>query len=145
MRLPFGPRIARRKRNKQNHSSWLKYATDKELDVLMGLTDLSKLGPLPPDAASLYQEIQARAESRMEQSQTILALPSPDSVTDPADESFADWLKFKWRGADASVRQTLRTVAEALGVSVPLSRTRNSSVGAKDSGSTRRTGTEQQP
>ena len=124
---------------------WVKHATDKELDVLMGLTDLSKQGPLPSDAALLSQEIRTRAKARLHQSQTMLVLPSPDRVTNPADESFADWLKFTWRSADEAVRHTLRTVADALRVPVPMSRTRTQPVAAKDSPSTRRTDPEQHP
>ncbi len=124
---------------------WVKHATDKELDVLMGLTDLSKQGPLPSDAALLSQEIRTRAEMNMERAKMTFALPSPDNVTVPPGMSFTDWLNFKWRTANASVRHTLRTVADALGVPVPLTRTRNSSVGGEDSSPARRTGTERQP
>ncbi len=74
------------------------------------------------------------------------ALPSPDNVTVPPGMSFADWLKFTWRSADEAVRHTLRTVAEALGVPVPLSRTRTHPVAAaKDSSRAIRTESEQQP
>ena len=118
---------------------WLKHVPDAELEVLMALVDL---GSLPSDTALLYQETQARAETKMN---TTLMLPAPDDVTVPADASFAEWLRFKWRSADTSVRHTLRTVAEALGVSVPLSRTRNSSVGVPDSSPARRTESGQHP
>ena len=80
MRLPFGPRIARTKPEKSN-SSWIKHVPDDELDVLMGLTDLSKLGPLPSDAASLSQEIRTRAETNMERGKTLPALPEPSDVS----------------------------------------------------------------
>ena len=114
---------------------WVKHTTDKELDVLMGLTDLSKQGPLPSDAALLYQEFLARAEANMA---TTFASASPDFVATPTEMSFADWVKFKWQSADTSFRHTLRTVAEALRISVPMSRTRISSAGGKDSSPIRR-------
>ena len=127
------------KRRKTAIADWLKFATDKELEVLIALADL---GTLPPEAQSLFAEIQTRAETSLK---TTLALPSPDNVTVPPDTSFADWLRFKWRSADASVRHTLRTVAEALGVPVPMSRTRKSSVGGKDSSGSQRTEPDQHP
>ena len=142
MRLPFGPRIARTKPENSN-SSWIKHVPDDELDVLMGLTDLSKLGPLPSDTALLSQEIRTRAEMNMERAKTTLALPSPDNVTVPPGMSFTDWLKFRWQSADASVRHTLRTVADSLGIEVPLTRTRR--VGGKDSSGSQRTDSDQQP
>lgn len=120
-------------------AGWFKHVPDNELEVLIALADL---GTLPADAQLLYADIQTRAETSMK---ATVALPAPDNVTVPPGMSFADWLKFKWRSADASVRNSLRTVAEALRVSVPLTRTRKSSVGGKDSPPTRRTRPELQP
>ena len=102
-------------RRRKAPGEWVKHVPDDEIEVLMALVDL---GSLPSDAQHLYAEIRTRAEMNMERAKTTLALPSPDNVTLPPGMSFTDWLKFKWRSADASVRHTLRTVAEALGVSV---------------------------
>ena len=120
-------------------AGWLKHVPDNELEVLIALAEL---GTLPPDAQLLYADIQTRAETSMK---ATLALPSPEHVTVPPGMSFAEWLKFKWQRADASFRHTLRTVAEALGVSVPMIRARKSSIGGKDLSPAWRTESEQQP
>lgn len=118
-------------------AGWLKHVPDNELEVLIALADL---GTLPPDAQLLYADIQTRAETSMK---TTLVLPAPDNVTIPPDTSFAGILRIRWQNADASVRRVLRTVANALGIDVPLTRTQP--VPAKDSPPTRRTKFELQP
>lgn len=127
------------RRRKASKSGWLKHIPDNELEVLIALADLDSL---PPEAQRLYADIQTRAETSMK---ATLALPSPDNATVPPDTSFADVLRIRWRSADSSIRHTLRTVANALGVSVPLTRTKKSSVGGKDSSGSQRTESVQHP
>ncbi len=123
------------RRRKAPRSGWLKHVPDDELDVLMALLDLDSL---PPEAQRLFAEIRTHAELKVERAKMLPALPSPSQAN--TSNSFADTLRIRWASADASVRHTLRTVANALGIDVPITRTRP--VAAKDSGSTRRTAAE---
>ena len=51
--------------------------------------------------------------------------------------TIADWLRARWSSADKTVRHSLRLLADALGIDVPLTRTRR--IPPQDSRPTRRT------
>ena len=107
-------------------------------ETLAGLMKLRHEGPFPFEAQDLYEKLRARAMSDVEAVRKVAPKVTPSPADVPADKSLAGWLKARWSSADEAVRNALRAVASAVGVEVPLSRTRNSIVGGKDSASPRR-------
>ena len=118
-------------------------------ETLAGLMKLRDERPFPFEAQDLCDRLRAHAVADVKAAHKAApkVTSSPADVPDdvPDDVPIADWLKFKWTSADEAVRNALQAVASAVGASIPLSRTRNSSVGVKDSGSTRRSDSGQQP
>lgn len=115
------------------------------LATLRGLIRLRDQGQLPPEAKDMYEKLRTRAVADVKAARK--AAPqvtlSPSDV--PADTSIAGWLKSRWSSADEAVRNALQAVANAVGIPVPMSRTRKSVGGGKDSPPTRRTRPKLQP
>lgn len=115
-------------RPRQQHSSdseWVLHTTDDDLNVLMALLDAD--APATPETLALSRRIKARALSALRRSRR---LPSPSSVPAvPPDLPVRDWLRIRWATADAAARHTLRTLADALSVNLPLVRTRQDTGG----------------
>ena len=109
------------------------------LATLRGLIRLRNEGPFPFEAQDLYDHLHVRAEADVKAARKAATKAIPSPVDVPADMSVAGWLRAKWNSADEVVRNALQAVASAVGVSVPLSRTRDSSVGVSDSSPCRRT------
>lgn len=108
------------------------------LATLRGLIRLRNEGPFPFEAQDLYDHLHVRAEADVKAARKAATKAIPSPVDVPADMSVAGWLRAKWNSADEVVRNALQAVANVVGVSVPMSRTRKSSEGGRDSPSTRR-------
>lgn len=113
--------------------------------TLRGLMKLRHEGQFPLEAQDLYDRLRSRALAEVKAARKAGPKVTPSPADIPADMSLAGWLKARWTSADEAVRNALQAVASAVGASIPLSRTRNSSVGVKDPGSAQRTESEQQP
>ena len=107
-------------------------------ETLRGLIRLRNEGPFPFEAQDLYDHLHVRAEADVKAARKAATKAIPSPVDVPADMSVAGWLRAKWNSADEVVRNALQAVANVVGVSVPMSRTRKSSEGGRDSPSTRR-------
>ena len=114
-------------------------------ETLRGLMHLRNEGSFPLEAMDLYERLRSRAMADVEAAHKAAPKVTSSPADVPDDVSLAGWLKFKWTSADEAVRKALQAVASAVGASIPLSRTRTRPVAAKDSGSTRRMESEQQP
>ena len=110
----------------------------EEFDVL---DELRKTGALPRPLEERYQKLRRqqffRAGLKCER-----YLPSSPSRLNP-DMSVADWVRAKWTTTDEAVRHSLRLLADALGIPLPLRRSRP--VPAQGSSPARRTRRDQQP
>ena len=106
-------------------------------DEFDALGSLLKSGPLPYDLQDRYEQLH-RLQLLEGGAERGREFPTSKSEIDP-DMSLTDWLKAKWSTADSSVRNALKAVASTVGVSIPLSRTRDSSVGVSDSRPSQRT------
>ena len=114
----------------------------EEFDVL---DELRKTGPLPLELEERYQKLR-----RQEFFQAGLVcdryLPSLPSRLENTDMTVSDWLKTKWASADKTVRHSLRLLADALNIPLPLRRTHSISAStAKDSSPARRTESTRHP
>ena len=106
------------------------------------LDKLRMTGPRPHQLEDRHQKL--RREQLFKAGLKADHYPPPStSRLENADMTVADWLKARWTSADASVRHSLRLLADALNIPLPLRRTRH--VAVQDSGSTRRTESTQQP
>ena len=110
-----------------------------EFDVL---DELRKTGPLPRELEQRYQKLR-RQQFFKAGLKCDRYLPSSPSRLVPADMAVGDWLRARWSSADEAVRHSLRLLADALGIPLPLRRTQP--IGGQDSGSTRRTRPARQP
>ena len=106
----------------------------KEEFVLLDKLRVS--GPLPLELEERYQKLR-RQQFFKAGLMCDRYLPSLPSRLENADMTIADWLRERWASADATVRHSLRLLADALGIPLPLRRTQP--VAAKDPADTRRT------
>ena len=86
------------------------------------LDELRKTGPLPLELEERYQGLRRQQFFRA----GLVCdryLPSLPSRLENADMSVADWLRERWSSADKTVRHSLRLLADALGIPLPLRRT----------------------
>ena len=102
-----------------------------------GLMKLRDEGPFPLEVQDIYDRLRARASSDVKAALRASAEVIPPTSSLPADTSMAGWLSARWESADAAVRNALQLLADSLGVSLPLRRTRHAAV--QDSSSTGRT------
>jgi hypothetical protein len=114
-------------------------------ETLAGLMKLRDVGAFPFEAQDLYERLRARAMSDVETARKAAPKVTPSPADVAPDTSMAGWLKAHWTSADEAVRNALRAVASAVGASIPMSRTRKSSAGRKDSPLARRSESEQHP
>ena len=107
---------------------------NEEFDVL---DKLRKSGPLPHQLEQRHQRL--RRQSFFKAGLQCDDYPPSTSRLESADMTTADWLKERWSSADDAVRRSLRLLAEALGIPLPLRRTRPIILfDGKDSSPTRR-------
>ncbi|MCH9025788.1 MAG: hypothetical protein IIA05_01580 [Proteobacteria bacterium] len=104
----------------------------EEFDVL---DQLRQTGALPRPLEERYQKLR-RQQFFSAGLKCDRYLPSSPSRLNP-DMSISDWLRAKWTSTDETVRHSLRLLADALGIDVPLIRTRR--IPPQDSSPTRRT------
>ena len=108
----------------------------QEFDVL---DELRKTGPLPLELEERYQGLR-RQQFFKAGLVCDRYLPSLPSRLVPADMTVSDWLRERWSSADKTVRHSLRLLANALGIPLPLRRTRPVPASTvKDSSPARRT------
>ena len=128
------------------HSLCHGYPIPEKHQQFLSMMDLRKKAPLHPEAEAMYKRLRFRAlldlrrRARVSRDDTDV---SP--ADDPSTMTFSEWLRARWSSADRSVRDALRMVAGSVGASIPLTRTRKSTVGAKDSGPSARSDLGQQP
>ena len=106
------------------------------------LDELRKTGPLPWELEERYQKLR-RGQFFKAGLMCDRYLPSSPSRLNP-EMSVADWLKARWTSADATVRHSLRLLADTLGIPLPLTRTQPT-IPAKDSSPAQRSESGQQP
>lgn len=112
----------------------------------LAMMDLQSKGPLHPEAERLYRRLRFRALLDLRRRARLSRIDTdPSHVDDPSSMTVGEWIKAKWTSADETVRNALKTVAGAIGASIPMVRTRKPAEGAKDSGPTRRTESDQHP
>ena len=103
-----------------------------EYDIL---DKLRLTGPLPDPLEARHQKLRReqffRAGLRADRYP-----PSSPSRLNP-DMAVADWVRARWSSADEAVRHSLRLLADALGIPLPLRRTRR--IPAQDPTQARRT------
>ena len=111
-------------------------------DEFVLLDKLRVSGPLPLELEQRHQQLR-----RQEFFQAGLVcdryLPSLPSRLENTDMTVSDWLRHKWASADKTVRHSLRLLADALNIPLPLRRTQ--AVAAKDPADTRRTESTRHP
>ena len=105
----------------------------EEFDVL---DKLRKTGALPQQLEQRHQLLRRQQLFAAGLKANDYPPPSTSSLED-SDMTIADWLKDKWASADEAVRHSLRLLADALGIPLPLRRTQP--VPAQDSSPARRT------
>ena len=111
-------------------------------DEFDALDELRKTGPLPRELEERHQRLR-RQQFFKAGLMCDRYLPSLPSRLVPAEMSAGEWLRAKWASADATVRHSLRAIADSLGVPLPLRRTRH--VAGQDSSGSQRSETDQQP
>ena len=104
----------------------------EEFDVL---DELRKHGPLPHQLEQRHQQLRRQQFFKAGLQCDHYPPSSPADIL--ADMTIAEWLKERWSSADKTVRHSLRLLADALGIPLPLRRTHR--VRAKDSSPARRT------
>jgi len=94
---------------------------NEEFDVL---DKLRLSGPLPRQLEQRHQKL--RREQLFKAGLVADDYPPPStSRLENVDMTVTDWVRPKWTSADATVRRSLRAIAEALGIPLPLVRTRS--------------------
>ena len=111
----------------------------EEFDVL---DKLRVSGPLPHQLEARHQKLR-RQQFFHAGLECDRYLPSLPSRLVPADMTIADWLRERWSSADKTVRHSLRLLADALNIPLPLRRTQ--AVPAKDPADTRRSESTRHP
>lgn len=101
--------------------------------TLRALMRLRADGRIPDEAENLYSSLVGQAEADIESARQARqahaaakashATPHSDEAR-PPDMTVSDWLRIRWATADATLRTTLRTIAASLGISLPMTRTR---------------------
>ncbi len=86
------------------------------------LDKLRMYGPLPLELEQRYQKL--RRQEFYRAGLKADNYPPSSSHLEDTDMSVSDWLRAKWISADAIVRKPLRLLADALGIPLPLARTR---------------------
>ena len=104
--------------------------------TLRGLMKLRHQGPFPLEAQDLYDRLRARASADVKAARKAVPKVTPSPADLAPDTSMAGWLKARWASADEAVRHSLRAIANAVGIDVPLARTRP--VGGKEASDIRR-------
>ena len=111
-----------------------------EFDVL---DKLRKTGPLPRQLEAQHQLLRRQQLFAAGLKAGEYPPPAISSLEDP-DMSVSDWLRERWTSADEAVRHSLRLLADALGIPLPLTR-RTQPISPKDSLPLRRTTYAPQP
>ena len=111
--------------------------------TLRGLMKLRHQGPFPLEAQDLYDRLRARASADVKAARKAVPKVTPSPADLAPDTSMAGWLKARWASADEAVRHSLRAIANAVGIDVPLARTRH--VAVQDSSPARRTESTRHP
>ena len=104
----------------------------EEFDLL---DKLRQTGPLPHPLEERHQHLR-RQQFFSAGLKCERYPPSTSSRLNP-DMAVADWVRARWSSADEAVRHSLRLLADALGIDVPLTRTRR--IPAQDPTQVRRT------
>ena len=112
-------------------------------DEFDALDKLRKTGALPQQLEARHQKLRRHQLFAAGLKAGEYPPPATSSLEDP-DMTIADWLKHKWASADEAVRHSLRLLADALGIPLPLTR-RTQPVPAQDSLPLRRTTYAPQP
>lgn len=86
------------------------------------LDELRKHGPLPRELEERHQRL--RRQQFFKAGLECDRYPPSSSQALVPDMNVADWLRARWTSADATVRRSLRAIADALGIPLPLVRTR---------------------
>ena len=107
------------------------------------LDKLRKTGALPQQLEQRHQLLRRQQLFAAGLEAGEYPPPATSSLEDP-DMSVSDWLRERWTSADEAVRHSLRLLADALGIPLPLTR-RTQPVPAQDSSPARRTKFPQQP
>jgi len=110
-------------------------------DEFDALDELRKTGPLPSALEERHQKLR-RQQLFKAGLMRDRRFPASPSRLNP-EMSAGEWLRAKWASADATVRHSLRLLADSLGVPLPLRRTRH--VAGQDSSGSQRSETDQQP
>jgi hypothetical protein len=98
---------ADRRDSAPSEREWIRYVTDEDFETVMALIDTKAFDA--PWAAQLVKDVHDRAVARM----TAQAHPAPTPPADVAE--LGSWFKAKWAEANDATRDTLRTLAAALG------------------------------
>jgi len=88
------------------------------------LEELRKTGALPQQLEERYQKL--RREQFFKAGLQADQYPPPSTLRLEADMTVTDWLRDKWVLSDETIRHSLQILADALGIDVPLIRTRHS-------------------
>ena len=110
----------------------------QEFDLL---DKLRQTGPLPHPLEERHQHLR-RQQFFSAGLKCERYPPSTSSRLNP-DMAVADWVRARWSSADEAVRHSLRLLADALGIPLPLRRTRQ--IPAGDSSPARRSELTRQP
>ena len=111
-------------------------------DEFAVLDKLRLTGPLPDPLEARHQKLR-REQFFRAGLQADNYPPSTSSRLENTDMTVTDWLQERWSSADEAVRHSLRQLADALGIPLPLRRTQP--IRAKDSSPARRSELPLQP
>ncbi len=107
---------------RQSDIFW-RHMSDEDLNVMMALVKVADGGPFPPWTQELVEEIRTRTEARIKKAEKT-AKKAAERVKAQATDDFPSLLASRWAQADEVLRQSLRTIAKALGLPEPMRRTR---------------------
>ncbi len=122
----INPLVSARQRGRRDADFWT-HASDEDLETCMALIDVASGGPFPHWSQELVAEICIRTEARMKKAAREKKDTEQVEVEIRTAKDFRSLLASSWDRADDALRNSLRTVGIALGVSVPqqpLRRTR---------------------
>ena len=115
------------KPERKDTKDFWRHMSDEDLDTMMALFSVADGGPFPHWSQELVAEIRARTEARMKKAAREKKETEQVEVEIRTAKDFRSLLASSWDRADDALRNSLRTVGIALGVSVPqqpLRRTR---------------------
>ena len=106
-------------------------------DEFDALDELRKTGALPRQLEARHQKLRRQQLFAAGLKAGEYPPPATSSRLEDSDMTVTDWLRERWTSADEAVRHSLRLLADALGIPLPLRRTQP--VPAQDSSPARRT------